>query len=239
MAAGCLDRHWLAHRNRRAELWRTGGHDAKRWWPVCLSARSLFAHVGLSLRVDALPRNSNRDDRGSRGWIRALFGRPGSVSGRRQVSDRSETCLWQLCDFPFDGPVSWRAFDCSVDVHEHAWVATRQAGPEYFHNREARGVIWSDSAGNFCRLELWSRPCELRQSVDCSRIARRPGRRADGGHCIWLVRRSLRGPNRLAVLGRCVEQHHLHRRRSQGSQTQHSLVTGVWDDNRYYAVFAC
>ena len=195
--------------------------------------------MGFSLRLDALPRDSNRNDRCGRGWIRSLFGRSRSGSRRRQILDRSQTCLWQLRDLAFDSAVGWRAFNRAADVHEHARIEAGQTRSEYFHDREAGSVVWSDCAGNFRGVELGSRARELWQSLVGARNTRRFRRRLDGGHRIRIVRRSLRSTNRLVVLGRCVEQHHFHRGRGKGSETKYSFVAGIRHDDRDRIVSTC
>ena len=57
-----LGDHRLPDDRRRAQLRRTGRHDAARWWPICLPARSARPSVGISLRLDAVSRNPDRHD---------------------------------------------------------------------------------------------------------------------------------------------------------------------------------
>src|ERR1700744_3203052 len=52
MAACCVDRHRIAHFDGRPLLRRGGCNDAEGRRPICLFARSLFAAVGISLRLD-------------------------------------------------------------------------------------------------------------------------------------------------------------------------------------------
>ena len=44
---------------------------------------------------------------------------------------------------------------------------------------------------------------------------------------LWPVRRHLRRPDQFTVFGGRLEQHHVHRRRSEGSETQHSALAGL------------
>ena len=53
-------------------LRRAGGDDAKGRRAIRLSARSLFAVVGLSLRLDAFPGYPDRHDRGGGGRVRRV-----------------------------------------------------------------------------------------------------------------------------------------------------------------------
>ena len=56
---------------------------------------------------------------------------------------------------------------------------------------------------------------------------------ADGGHGVRAVRRRVRGADRLAVLGRRLEQHHLHRRRGEEPAPQHPAVAGAGHRHRH------
>ena len=65
--ARAADRRLAGHRlpdhRRGAQLRRTGRHDAARRRPICLSARSAGAAVGISLRLDAFSGNPDRNHR--------------------------------------------------------------------------------------------------------------------------------------------------------------------------------
>ncbi len=70
---GC---HWHSHGDRRPQLRRTCRHDAQGWRPVCLPARVTRAALGISLRLDTLPRYP---DRHHRRRLRGLWQIPGRV----------------------------------------------------------------------------------------------------------------------------------------------------------------
>ena len=72
LADRSLAGHRLPHHCGRPQLWRTGGHDAAGWWPICLSARSAGSALGISLRLDALPGDSDRNDCRRRSRVRQV-----------------------------------------------------------------------------------------------------------------------------------------------------------------------
>ena len=72
MVVGCLDHHWLADSDGGALLRRVGRNDAEGRRAICLFARSFLAAVGFPLRLDIVPRDSDRNDRGGRGRLRKV-----------------------------------------------------------------------------------------------------------------------------------------------------------------------
>ena len=64
-----LGRRWIHDHCGRAQLWRTSRHDAAGRRPIRLSARSARAALGISLRLDTFPGDSDRNHRrGRRGF---------------------------------------------------------------------------------------------------------------------------------------------------------------------------
>ena len=80
--------HRRAHPHRRSELRRAGRHDAASGRTIRLSARSLQPALGFSLRLDAVPGDPDRNDRGGRGRLRPVSGRPAAVG----FADRLDHC---------------------------------------------------------------------------------------------------------------------------------------------------
>ena len=64
--------HRLSHHCRRAHLRRTGCHDAAGGRAVCLSARVARPTLGLSLRLDSVPCDSDGDNRCRRRGVRQI-----------------------------------------------------------------------------------------------------------------------------------------------------------------------
>ena len=64
----------LLNTDSRALVRRTGGDDAEGRRPIRVSSRSILAAVGISLRLDAFPCDSDRHDCSGRSWIRTLHG---------------------------------------------------------------------------------------------------------------------------------------------------------------------
>ena len=52
----------------------TGGDDAEGWRPIRVSSRGILAAVGISLRLDTFPCDSDRHNCGGRGWIARFSG---------------------------------------------------------------------------------------------------------------------------------------------------------------------
>ena len=70
--AADLDPHGAADDCRGAFVWRIGGTVSACGRAVRLFAGSVFAAVGLSVRLDAVPGDSDRNDRGCGHWLCAL-----------------------------------------------------------------------------------------------------------------------------------------------------------------------
>src|SRR5205085_7995830 len=90
--------------NGRTILRGTGGDDAEGWRPICLLAGSVLAALGFSLRLDALPRDSDGNDRGRCGGLRPVYRRPHSVGVRIELPDRTDP-FWRLRGLAFDRAV--------------------------------------------------------------------------------------------------------------------------------------
>ena len=103
----------------RALLRRAGGDDAEGRRPIRLSARSVLAALGISLRLDVVSRHSNRNHRGGRGRFRALHRRARAVGFGVELSDRADS-FRQLRVFAFNRAIRRPADDRAADVHEHA-----------------------------------------------------------------------------------------------------------------------
>ena len=113
----------LPDHRRGPELWRAGGHDAARRRPVCLSARSAGAAVGISLRLDAFSGDPDRNHRRRR-------------RGLRQVSRH-------LLSFDF-----FLELDCALlESSAHSY---RPHGPGKHGNRAEHAEPGGDSGGGRC-----------------------------------------------------------------------------------------
>ena len=61
----------------------------------------------------------------------------------------------------------------------------------------------------------------------------------DRDHCVRVVCRYLRCPDKLPLLGRCVEQHYIYRRRGPRPETQYSALARLWHRSRHHALPVC
>ena len=146
MAVGRLDCYRTADGYGCPQLRRVSRDDAQGGRPVRLSARSLFALVGVSLRLDAISRNSNRHRGCRRRRVCALSWCAGSSRGRRTILDFAQACNRQLRDFPFHRSTRGHSADRFAHFHEHAGIEARQAGSECLYNRQARRAARTDRA---------------------------------------------------------------------------------------------
>ena len=96
------------------------------------------------------------------------------------------------------------------------------------------GVLVGAHPGRgFRRPERGGHRDEFRKLLAAARL-RADRRRCIGGNRIRHLRRALCVANGLALLGRRMEQHHLHRRRGEGSTPQRSAFVGIRDDDRHF-----
>src|SRR6266566_8997567 len=107
MAVGGLDDHRIADSDGCAVLWRIGGDDAKGGRPVRLFARIILAAVGISLRLDALPCDSNRNHCGGGGRLRKVSRWPLADDFDRELHYRPDPDRFGLRGFSFHRSVRW------------------------------------------------------------------------------------------------------------------------------------
>ena len=170
-----------ADRRRRAVLRRAGGDDAARRRPVRLPARSVLAAVGISLRLDAVPGDSDRHDRRGLGRLRALLRRAGAVDCRRSLPDRADPPLDRLRAVAVDDAGGRHRDDRAADLDQHPRARVRQDHPERLHDREDRRAARADSRRPAARLESHRGRRQLRQPVVAARL-RRDRAGPVGGH---------------------------------------------------------
>ncbi len=224
LAARRLAADRTAHRRRRALLRRAGGDDAARRRAVRLPARGVLAAVGLPLRLDAVSGHPDRHDRRRVGRLRALLRRAGAVDRRRQLPDRADPPLDRLRAVAVDDAAGRHPDDRAADLDQHARPRVRQDHPERLHHREDRRAARPDPGRRCC--SAGTRPRSATTSATSGRargtVEIVPGLSAVSR--VRAVRRDLRVADRIAVLGRRLEQHHVHRRRGEGSAAQHPAL---------------
>ncbi len=136
-----LDHHRPDDRYRGAFLRRACGHDAKGRRAIRLPARSVFSALGIFVRLDAFPRDSDRNDRrGGRGLC--------AISRRRVARDFSEhldrssdRALRKICDQPFRAATRGAAADSVSDRAQYAGIEAREADSKCFHFGENAGRL--------------------------------------------------------------------------------------------------
>ena len=142
--------------DRGAELWGAGGDDAEGRRAVCVSARGAGAALGISVWVDAVSGDPDRDDcGGGRGvW---------EVSGRVLSQRERATLDLAYCDGAggaggADGPGQyghWAEYgesdgDCgdyAADGAEYVWRAAGRGGAECVHLGEGAGAGGGGAGG--------------------------------------------------------------------------------------------
>ncbi len=226
VAAGGLAGHRRAHAGGGAVLRRTGGDDAARRWPVRLPARGVLAAVGLPLRVDALPRHPDRHHCRGRRRVCALPRRAVADDCRGPLPDRAHPPEHGLRAVAVDGAARRGRADRAAHLDEHARHRVRPHRPERLHRRQDRRAHRADRRRADAGLECRSGRGQLRRPLDATRPGRRRAR-PERRDRVRPVRRAVRRADRLALLVRRVEQHHLHRRRGQGPAAQPAAGAGA------------
>ncbi len=179
------------HDDRRgAQLWRTGGDDASGWRTVCLSARSARTAVGVSLRLDIVSCDSDRDDcRGGRGFrqvprsflSRDLFfeldsaSLEGSADSPRADGTGEHGCGNQHAE---SGRHPARSFSFGG---EHLRSENRSAYPECVYHGQGLGAAGVGVVRPGARTECAGAGCELQRTFLAECRAGRAARRAGGG----------------------------------------------------------
>ena len=236
-AAHRMDPHRCADARRCAVLRRAGGDDAAGGRAVRLPARSVLAAVGIPLRLDALHGDSDRHDRGGRRRLRALHRLSDSVVCRGSLPRSTDSLVARLRGLTLDGAIARHPARRAADVDEHARARLGQADSERLHNDQDRRAPRADCRRSAGRLESAGGDGQLRRPVDTTRCrASRAGPRRDDD--LRHVHRAVRGAGGVALFRRRLEQHHLHRRRGQGSATQYSPGARFRHGDRHLALSA-
>src|SRR5438093_7602004 len=138
--------------HRSAILCRTGGDDAPGRRPICFSARGLRKTIWLSVRLVAVPRDSDRNDcsRGSR--ICELRGCLAATDFGRQLLDPSAGD-WRLRNQPLDPAACCRIDDRAADLHEHPRSENWKDNSEHIYVYQDRRAGWSYRDRINARLE--------------------------------------------------------------------------------------
>ena len=125
-----LGGHGGAHRDRRAQLRRAGRHDAAGGRAVRLPARGVRPAERIPLRLDAVPGDPDRHDRGRGRGVRQVHGRvlPGHLG--RPVPAAAGRVRRQHAATAGDRGAG------AADLGEHAGRPHRRHGAEHFHRRE-------------------------------------------------------------------------------------------------------
>src|SRR5262249_55150015 len=151
MVTRCLDRDGISEADSRALVRRTSGDDAKGRWPICLSSRSILAAVGIPLRLDAFPCDSDRYNCSGRCWIRTLQRRACAVGIGEQLHYRADS-VWRVRSVTFDSTARRPGAHWIFDIYEHARVGSRQTYTKPFYHRPNWGAICANPAPNHIPL---------------------------------------------------------------------------------------
>ena len=173
LAPGGLDAQRRPDDRRRAVVRRAGRDDAAGRRAVRLPARGLLADLGIPLRLDAVPGDSNGDDRGGRRRLRPLLRCAVSLDQRGSLPHRADSPDVGLRALRFDDSARRHPADRPSDVDEHARPRVRAHRPERLHDRQDRRAHRVDRRRPAARLERCRRDRQLRRVVDGAETSRR------------------------------------------------------------------
>src|SRR6266852_8081382 len=115
---------------RRTLLRRACCFIPARGWSIRLPARSLLAALGISVRLDAFPGDSNGDDRGGSCGFRPLSWCSAPVDFSELMDRSPHRPGFKVRDKPFDPTACRRADDRLPEVYQYAGRAAREADPK-------------------------------------------------------------------------------------------------------------
>ncbi len=176
MAPRRLAPHRRPHHRRRSVVRRARRDDAARGRPVRLPARGVLPDLGVSLRLDAVPRHSDRHHRGGRRRLRPLPGRAVAVDRRRPLPGCAGAPERGLRAVAVDDAACRGADDCGPHLDEHPRPRIRARHSERLHDREDRGAHRAHRAGTPRRTQCRRHRRHLRRFLEpAARRRRRAG----------------------------------------------------------------
>src|SRR5262249_6890051 len=211
-----LGGHWTADDHRCAELRRARGDDATRWRSVRIFARSLQSALGISLWLDTVPRDPDRNNRRSCGRVcsfsRCVYG----CYLADTLDSSANRALGTLRRQPLDTTGSRDRTHRILNDRKYARPAAWETYPECFHFCEDAGALRISGTWHFYWPQRGRAPRQLREFLDADScfsdhigFAVRRGR-LRGCHCARNGDRDLRCASRFPVFGGRLEQHYLY-----------------------------
>ena len=167
------------------------------------------------------------------------FGALVPVDRRRPLSrSRRSTCRSRLRAVAVDDAAGRHPADRAAHVDQHARARIRPDHPERLHDRQDRRARRADPRRRAARLEPRRRwpTTSATSGRRAGRVEIVPGLSAVTAFGLFVA--DLRLADRFALLGRRVEQHHVHRRRGEGPAPEYSAVAGARDLRRHRPVSA-
>ncbi len=146
--AGRLDHHGIADRRGGAFLRRTGGDDAEGRRAIHLPARGVLSALGLFVRLDALPGDSDGNHCRGRGGLCAISGSGVAGNFSERVYCSSHRALGKICDQSFRAATGRAASDSFSDAAQHARIEAREIDSECVHLGENAGARRVDPGGS-------------------------------------------------------------------------------------------
>src|SRR5260370_6004142 len=131
--AAHLDSYGTAHGVGGAFLRRTGCAFSSRWRTVRVFARSLLSAMGISVRLDAFPGNSDGHHRSGCCGLRALPRRSVSLDLAHGLDHSASGAVLEVRAKPVRAATCRDIDDCLPHVPPYPGRAHRQAYPKYFH----------------------------------------------------------------------------------------------------------
>ena len=152
----------LPDHRRRAELWRTGSHDAARGWPVCLSARVLGPLWGflygwtLFLVIQT----------GTIAAVGVAFGKFLGIFFPSISSTNWIVHFWKVPPIHI-GPMVLGNMETGLSTqnlvailvvvvvvgHQYFWIEDRGADPECFYRRQSFRLVGTGGSGSADRAQ--------------------------------------------------------------------------------------
>src|ERR1700719_1975343 len=131
--AAHLDYHGLAHGVGGAFLRRTGCAFSSRRRTICIFARSLLPAVGISVRLDAVPGNSDGHYRRGCRRLRALPRRAVPLDFAHGLDRSANGAFLEVRDKPVRAATRRDIDDCFSHVPEYAGGTPRQDHSKHFY----------------------------------------------------------------------------------------------------------
>ena len=161
---GC---RWCPHAGGGAVVRRVGRNDAAGRRSIRLPSRSIFATLGILVRMDFVPGYSNRNDRGFVSRILPLSGRAVAANLGDQLHHPAHSYSADLCALAFHRSTGRAPGHNFPDLGQHEGAQVREGSTERLYHDENRIAAGSDqrSAYSLAGGRPWSRQTLVRHGL--------------------------------------------------------------------------